>query len=175
MCRRLGFLHGSIGRRKGALPRHQNAGVAWKRFARRALAYVAVVNSTENFFYLSSPNVIIEKLERGAVPEGAVGSSQPLGRFFLIAESCRCLSADSRQPEYPIGFVGLQALLFFAPGDGSLRQMEYGGSLLATETQFDDDGLKGGIGESGFRGLPQLIQIRNAALQDLTASQRLHE
>jgi hypothetical protein len=57
-----------------------------------------MLHATENFFDLSCADVVVEELERSAIPECAVGSAQPLSGFFFVPESGRCLGADAREP-----------------------------------------------------------------------------
>ena len=51
----------------GEHPRHQNAGAFSNRYARLALAYIAVLDSAQHFLNLSGADITINEIQRSTV------------------------------------------------------------------------------------------------------------
>ena len=51
----------------GEHPRHQNAGAFWNRYARLALAYIAVLDSAQHFLNLPGADITINEIQRSTV------------------------------------------------------------------------------------------------------------
>ena len=134
-----------------------------------------MLNSPQDFLDLPGPDIAFEKLQGNLVAQGTVGSSQPSGGFLLASPNIRGLRAKTGKPEQPIRLVSTKLALFLAARDGSLRQMQGRCRLPTSEPEFHHHRFERRVGQSCAHGLPQLIQIRDLALKNLSTSERLDD
>ena len=115
-----------------------------------------MLNSAENVFDLSRPDVRVKETNRRFAVQRTVRSLEPRRSFFFGSEHRDRLAGDARDTIQAIGLVGVEPAGLAATRQRSGRHVEHCGGFERRQSKPFAQRLQRSVRESFFDALPQL-------------------